>query len=147
MIDYTIDSRQSAYLIEFENSMLDRIIANSSQIRDEIEKKGFNLVIELGWTNWIKHRWSKTRMPFQNGYMCYIYYSIQKNGQFVALRSDDGEAEHYLLLSSTNISSISRRLFRLEVGICSDEVEIQQRIEELKLQLDDKEDLCLISND
>ena len=138
---------ETTYLAQFENSLLEQIISCTAKIRDEIGKKGFDLVIELEWSNWLTHEWSKNRLSFQNGYMCDINCYIQKDGKCVGIYSDDGEADYYPLLSSTNISHINRKLFKFEIGIISDTDEIIHSIEDLQSQLNNEEDFCFVDID
>ena len=139
-----ITPRETTYLVQFENSMLEHIILYTAKIRNELVMRGVDLVIELEWSNWLTHEWSKKRISFQNGYRCYINCYIQKDGKCVGICSNDGEADYYLLLSSTNISHITRKFFKFEIGINSDMDEIIHGIEDLQSKLDNEDVIRLV---
>lgn len=61
----------------------------------------------------LKKEHSASRLPFKNGYECYIYCEVQKDGKEVHIESNDGEADYYALSASWIISSIERSFLKL----------------------------------
>ena len=57
------------------------------------------------------------RGSFQNGYQCYVYCVVQKDGNEVRIGSIDGEADYYPLSTAWMISSIFRKFFKLNAEL------------------------------
>ena len=53
--------------------------------------------VGYGWENFLKKEHSTNRLPFKNGYECYIYCEVQKDGTEVRIGSNDGEVDYYVL--------------------------------------------------
>lgn len=102
-------------LYSFEKAMIEEyrtVINPYSQLFDEL---GYELKIELGWINSLKKEWSKQPLPIKNGYECYVYCIVEKNGRIVQIKSNDGEADYYSLIASWMISSVVRHFQKLVV--------------------------------
>ena len=121
-------------IVRFEKIMLEKYLKILDNYRAMLEQYNCSLKVGCGWTNFIKKEYSAHRLPFKNGYECYIYCEIQKNGKEVHIESDDGEVDYYPLSASWIISSIERRFFKLNVSLCSATDDIENDINEL-LQL------------
>lgn len=121
-------------IVRFEKIMLEKYLKILGSYRTMLAQNNYSLKVGCGWTNFIKKEYSAHRLSFKNGYECYIYCEIQKNGKEVHIESDDGEVDYYPLSASWIISSIERRFFKLNVSLCSATDDIENDINEL-LQL------------
>ena len=81
---------------------------------------GCELRVELGWHNSIRKTWSKDRIPLRNGYACYIYCIVEKGGEEIHIKTNDGEADYYLVEAEWMVSSVNRRFHRLKVSLYND---------------------------
>ena len=86
--------------------------------RKQLERYDCSLEIGMRWTNFLKNEYSVNRLPFKNGYECYIYCEVQKDGKEVCIKSNDGEVDYYPLSASWIISSITRQFFKIKVSLC-----------------------------
>lgn len=121
-------------IVRFEKIMLEKYLKILGSYRTMLAQNNYSLKVGCGWANFIKKEYSAHRLSFKNGYECYIYCEIQKNGKEVHIESDDGEVDYYPLSASWIISSIERRFFKLNVSLCSATDDIENDINEL-LQL------------
>ena len=71
----------------------------------------------------------------QNGYECYVYCDIQKDGKVVCIDSFDGEVDYYLLSTAWMISSIFRHFWKLNVTLCTSMDDIEDDLNDFLLQL------------
>lgn len=126
-------------LIEYENkSVMDYY--------DFIKKyfsmiKVYNCEISIGlfWTNILTGEKSESKIPIQNelrlpicnGYTCYVYCSVLRDGKVVEVASDDGETDYYTLSECWQISSIHGILFH---GINVDLFD--QNLQEVKIDIE-----------
>ena len=104
-------------IVEHENSMLkeySRIINNYS---DMFAQYGCCLEVGCIWNNCLKKSTSTSRLPFRNGYSCYIYCDVLKAGELVRYNTSDGEVNYYEASTSWNISSIVKSFFNLKVTL------------------------------
>ena len=95
------------------------------------EQYGCSLKVGCGWTNFLKKEYSTHRLPFENGYECYIYCEVQKDDKEIHIESNDGEVDYYALSASWIISSIERRFFKINVSLYSDTDDIENDMNEL----------------
>ena len=58
-----------------------------------------------------------SRLPFEDGYACYVYCNVERNGKTVRYDMKDGEADYYDLSMSWNVTSITYYSLRLFEGI------------------------------
>ena len=116
-------------IINYENKMLkmySKLIENYSQAF-----KQYDCLVKVGfwWKNWLNNRASYNRLPFENGYSCYVSCEIQRNGNEVHIESCDGEAEYYSLSATWPVSSIGKRWFKTNVCFYSDIDEVKKSME------------------
>ena len=71
------------------------------------------LQVVLLWNYFPRDTVILQRGSFQNGYQCYVYCVVQKDGNEVRIGSIDGEADYYPLSTAWMISSIFRKFFKL----------------------------------
>lgn len=120
---YTSDEDDK--IIKHENLMLEKYSNIFDSYRKIFEQYNCSLEVGLRWTNSLKKEYSASRLPFKNGYECYIYCEVQKDGKEVHIESNDGEVDYYPLSASWIISSIERKIFKISVSLCvaADDVE------------------------
>lgn len=120
---YTSDKDEK--IIEHEILMLEKYLDILDSYRTTFEQYNCSLKVGCRWTNFLEKEHSASRLPFKNGYECYIFCEVQKDGREVHIKSNDGEVDYYALSSSWIISSIERRFFKNNVSLCSaaDDVE------------------------
>lgn len=121
-------------IIKHEEIMLEKYLDVLNNYRKIFAQ--FNCTLEIGcrWMNFLKDEYSASRLPFKNGYECYIYCEVQKDGKLVQIKSNDGEVDYYALLVSWIITSIERRFFKINVSLCSATDDIEDDMNSL-LQL------------
>lgn len=121
-------------IVRHEELMLEEYLNILDSFRKIFEQ--YNCLLEVGyrWTNFSKKEYSAHRLPFKNGYQCYIYCEVQKDGKEVHIESNDGEVDYYPLSASWIISSIERWFFKSNVYLCSATDDIESDMNEL-LQL------------
>lgn len=80
--------------------------------------------------------WSSNRIAFINGYKCYIYCLVEKDGEVVRVGSNDGEADYYPLIAEWLISSICRKAFKLISPIYTAVEDVEADVAELLFKLE-----------
>lgn len=121
-------------IIKHEEIMLEKYSNILDSYQGIFEQYHCSLKVGCGWTNFFREEHSAHRLPFKNGYQCYIYCEVQKDGKEVHVESNDGEVDYYALSASWIISSISRWFFKIKVSLCSATDDIESDMNEL-LQL------------
>ena len=118
-------------IVEHETMMLkeySKIISNYSDI---FAQYGCSLNVGYVWNNSLKKNISNSRISFQNGYACYIYCDVLKEGNVLRYNTYDGEADYYEATVSWNISSIEKSFFHLIVTLRSEMDSIHNEIMQL----------------
>ena len=121
-------------IVRHEKIMLEKYSNILDSYRAIFEQYNCSLKVGCSWTNFLKKEHSTNRLPFENGYKCYIYCEVQKDGKEVHIESNDGEVDYYALSASWIISSIERWFFKINVSLCSATDDIENDMNEL-LQL------------
>lgn len=135
MIELVVNEEREKEICEFETKMFakykDAIVSYSPLFN----KVGCELKLELGWCNPIRKTWSANRIPFRNGYECYIYCLVEKGGEEVRIKSNDGEADYYPMETAWMISSVNRRFHKLKVSLYKDLDDVDTDMKSLLSQL------------
>lgn len=126
---YTSDKDDE--IVRHEKIMLEKYSDILDSYRSIFEQYDCSLKIGHEWTNFLKKEHSTHRLPFENGYECYIYCEVQKDDKEVHIESNDGEVDYYELSASWIISSIERNFFKTRVSLYSDTDDIENDIKEL----------------
>ena len=126
---YTSDKDDE--IVKHEKIMLEKYLDILDSYRAIFEQYNCSLKVGCGWENFLKKEHSANRLPFKNGYECYIYCEVQKDGTEVRIGSNDGEVDYYVLSVSWTVSSIERRFFKLNVSLSSDTDDIENDMNEL----------------
>lgn len=134
---YTSDKDDE--IVRHEKIMLEKYLNILDSYRTIFEQYNCSLEVGCGWTNFLKKKYSTYRLPFENGYECYIYCEVQKDGKEVHIESNDGEADYYALSASWTISSINRWFFKIIVSLCSATDDIENDMNELLQMLSNEE--------
>lgn len=135
MIEFIINKEREKEICEFETKMFAKYKEAIVSYAPLFNKEGCELKLELGWSNFIRETWSANRIPLRNGYRCYIYCLVEKGGEEVRIKSDDGEADYYPMETSWMISAVSRRFHKLKVSLCEDLDDVDTDMKALLSQL------------
>jgi len=102
-----------------ENKMLERYHELIQKYASLI--KSYNCEISLGlyWLNSNTKEYSESKIPInqdsrikiQNGYVCYVFCSVIRDGEIVKIESDDGEVDYYLLSETWQVTSVFKPFF------------------------------------
>ena len=96
---------------------------------------GCTLKLGLMWGNFPRKTTSFNREKIKNGYNCYVYCVVQKNGRDVSIKSTDEEADYYCLSTTWMVSSVCRNFFKLMVSLYTDTNDVYEDLEYLLLKL------------
>lgn len=108
-------------IIEQENEMLSGYTQHIEKYKMKFEELGFTLNVGLFWKYFSKDNIMYQRIGFRNGYECYVYYVVEKDGRPVRISSDDGDADYYELSSSTMISCLTKHgILKVKIVLFSD---------------------------
>lgn len=116
IIEFVVTEEKCKEIQNFEAEMLEKYIKAIYPYLPLFNGIGYELKVELGWYNSIHRIWSNSRPPLKNGYECYVYCIVEKGGEEVRIKSNDGEVDYYPLVTSWIISSVFRRLHKLKVS-------------------------------
>lgn len=100
-------------IVNHEEITLFELNQIANKYRSTFEKYGCELSLEMKWYNcWsIKQKVEDYRIPIKNGYVCFVNLAAKKNGDYVKIKSADGEADYYLLLDSLEVTRLDTNLF------------------------------------
>ena len=135
MIEFTVVAEKCKEIQAFESEMLRKYTKTIYPYFSIFAKMGYELKVELGWYNFLDGTWSNKGLPLKNGYECCVYCIVEKAGEIVRIKSNDGEADYYELIKEWSISIVSRKFHKLKVCTFSDVDEVENDINELLTQL------------
>ena len=135
MIQFDFSESKVPEIIDFESRMLAEYSQTAESMLPLFEIKGYTLRLDMGWHNAIEGVWSASRIAMKNGYACYVYCHVEKNGKPVLVSANDGEADYYMLQAEWNISSITRQGFHQAVTLCNDMDDVESDIGSLLARL------------
>lgn len=118
-------------LVSQEDQIFKRYCEEISAYCDAFKKYGCTLNIGRVWINTLKNEKSNIRLPFKNGYSCYVYCDVEVNNKVVCCNSDDGEVDYYEATASWCISSISRCFFQSNVFLWNEINDIDVQVKKL----------------
>ena len=122
---YTADRDEE--IVRHEETMIKEYGIIFDKYRALFEQYHCTLEVACQWDNILKKEYSTHRLPFENGYMCYIECKVLRNGRHVHIISDDGEADYYPLYASWTVSAIVRTIFfKLKVILCTDTEDVEE---------------------
>lgn len=101
-------NKLDSQIIAHEAHMLELYTSSAKKYTPYFEKIGFSLKINLLWKHFPKNNVFFQRGVFCNGYQCYVYCVVQKDGKEAFIESVDEEADYYSLSNAWMISCISR---------------------------------------
>ncbi len=104
-------------IIVYENNMLALYLEKINKYKPYFEKYGCSLKVGLMWKHFSKDATILKRASFQNGYQCYVYCAVQKDGTDVCISSFDDDVDYYPLSTAWIITSIFRNFFKLRVEL------------------------------
>lgn len=131
LMKFVYTSDKDDEIVKHEKIMLEKCSNILDSYRAIFKEYNCSLEVGYGWENFLKKEHSTNRLPFKNGYECYIYCEVQKDGTEVRIGSNDGEVDYYVLSVSWTVSSIERRFFKLNVSLSSDTDDIENDMNEL----------------
>lgn len=104
-------------IIFHENNMLALYLEKAKKYMPFFEESGYSLKVGLMWKYFPRDTIILQRGSFQNGYQCYVYCVVQKDGNEVRIGSIDGEADYYPLSTAWMVSSIFGKFFKLNAEL------------------------------
>ena len=104
-------------IIYHENKILEEYSRIIKKYSNMFEQYDCSLEVRCFWHNCIQKKKSASRLPFQNGYSCYIYCDVFKSGDILCYKTNDGEADYYEASAFWTVSSISKSFFNLKVTL------------------------------
>jgi hypothetical protein len=120
MLEMTYTKQHDEQICRHEESTLIKYEQYLEKFGPVLQEYGCTIKTGLWWTNSLAKSGSYHREELKNGYECYVYFAIEKNGETVRIPSDDGEADYYLLSMSYMISAINRRWWKLNIQLFPD---------------------------
>ena len=140
MISTTYSHQSDNAIYTHEETMLDLYTQQIKNYEPSFQAYGCTIKTGLMWKLFPSTSKSFSRKQIQDGYECYVYCSIEKDGDTVYIKSNDGEADYYPLSTAWMISAARRRWFSLKVRLFSDvdDVAICQELNEFILLLGNK---------
>ena len=130
-------------IISHENQMLALYNKKIKKYMPLFEKNGYYLKTGLMWKCFPKDTVILQRGRFHNGYECYVYCVVQKDGNEVRVDAIDGEADYYPLSTAWMVSSIVRKFFKLKVELYANTDDADADLSDFASQLKYKEELML----
>lgn len=130
-MEYVISGQRAREIRDFESEMYKKI---AGPYFPYFSQYGCSLNLKLLWENPVHKMWDPCRLPLVNGYRCYVYCVVQRNGKDVHIISYDGEADYYPLLTGW-LTSINRHFLKLKISLYDDMNDINEDLRGLLLQL------------
>ena len=118
-------------IVEHEKEMYKEYSKRIDDYSEMFARYGCSLNIGCVWCNLLKKSTSDSRISFQNGYSCYFYCDVLKDGNILRYNTCDGEVDYYETTTYWNISSIQSSFFRLIVTLYSELDSIHEEIMQL----------------
>lgn len=122
-------------IIKHEEYMLSSYMKQVKEYISLFEEKGCALKVGLMWKKFPSNITQFQREKFANGYECYIYCVVEKNGEEVYVKSDNEEIDFFSLSTTCMVSSIYRSFFSLKISLYSDMDELNNDLNNFLLQL------------
>lgn len=116
---------------EHEKNMLEEYSRIINSYSDIFAQYGCTLKVGFVWNNCLKKHTSTTRLPFQNGYLCYVCCDIFKAGKIFSYNTNDEEADYYEASTFWNITSITKFFFKLSVTLYTEMNDIHKEMNRL----------------
>jgi len=117
MISFYYSNRLDNNIFEHEESMLIAYTLFVKEYEAFFKSYGCSIKTGLMWKRLSSEAQEFQRGQFQNGYECYVYCSIEKDGREVRISSNNGEVDYYPLSTAWLITSIHRSWWRLKVHL------------------------------
>lgn len=122
-------------IISHEDHMLALYLEKIKGYEPLFEENGVSLKAGLMWSYFPNDNAGFQRTPFRNGYRCYVYCAVLKDGTEVHVDSADGEADYYPLSAQWMISSVFRSFFKLHVTLYEDMEDLETDLNGFLTQL------------
>lgn len=96
-------------VVKHEEQMMLKFNEIAKKYEEVFSEYGCSLKMQMQWDNCLSIRQSVVnyRILLKNGYICSIYFYIEKDGKKLRLQSDDGEADWYELSNTSDITWIT----------------------------------------
>ncbi len=117
---FIYNSRKNQMICEYEDKMLNICSEIIEGYKVSFAEYGCTLKIERIWHDFFRNRSVYQRLDFQNGYGCYIYCRVERNGEVVRYEDEEREVDYYELSDCWAVSSIMRKGFKLSVCLFTD---------------------------
>lgn len=130
-MEFIYASDKDEIIIKHEEIMLKKYSNIILGYKSKFEPYNCSLKVGCGWMNLLKKEHLTNRLPFKNGYECYVYCRVERNGEVIRYEDKEGEVDYYDLSLSWNISLISRFFFHLNVFLYTDTADVIEEMERL----------------
>ena len=125
------NEKQNSYIMAHEEAMLEAYKRIARSYMAAFQDAGCTLDVFLWWTDSKTAKYSRQRLPFQRGYLCYIACEVRRNGEVERVKSDDGEADYYNLEAYWPVSALEGRFFRTYVFLYDTMDGVREEIDSL----------------
>lgn len=129
-MEFVYSSDSANVITEHEKMMLNEYSNIISEYSDMFAQYDCTLDVGCYWTNPLKNIKSFSEISFRNGYRCYIYCNVMKDGEILRYKSDNDDADYFEASVSWNISAVNRSFFHLTVTL-NHEMDIHNEIKQL----------------
>lgn len=138
-MEFSYDVSKEQLIINHEDIMLETYSKIISSYSSLFRLYDCSLEVKLFWIDFSTKKRSNYRLSFHNGYSCYVYCEVQKDGKEVHVKSIDGEVDYYSLSATWMVSSIERNFFKTKVSLYSDTDDIENDMKKLFQLLSDSQ--------
>lgn len=128
---FVYDVSKEPLIINHENIMLETYSKIISSYSSLFKQYDCSLEVGLFWIDFSIKKSSDRRLPFHNGYECYVFCEGKRDGKVVRIESNDGEVDYYSLSATWIVSSIERNFLKTKVSLYSDTDDIEEDMKEL----------------
>lgn len=116
---FAYNESKKQLIVNHEDIMLETYSKIISTYSSLFKQYGCSLEVGLFWIDYSTKKHSNRRLPFHNGYACYVYCEVQRDGKEVQVKCFDGEVDYYSLSATWMVSSIERNFFKSKVSLYS----------------------------
>ncbi len=131
LMKFVYDVSKEPLIINHEHRMLETYSKIISSYSPLLKQYNCSFKVGLFWIDFSTKKSSDHRLPFHNGYECYVFCEGQRDGKEVRIESNDGEVDYYSLSATWIVSSIERNFLKTKVSLYSDTDDIEEDMKEL----------------
>lgn len=132
---FKYETDKDTLIKKYEEDMLKKYEEIINKYANAFMMYGCNIIVGLYWDD-ITQKHYNNRIPISEGYSCYAYCKIQRDGKTVKIQSQDGEADYYLLSTTWQVSSVNKRYGKKVATLYSENDQIANDLEDFIFMLD-----------